>query len=426
MIDCNVIANELVASLDQLTLDKHAGQWQSIRAALQTIWTQGKIDEVVTRLDSYTREIALRILLLLNAKSDAQSRRQSKILEVVDSLQRSSKDVVEVISINSSHVQSTFDDHARRAGHHHEEHAAAARRNHEETIAAILTLRDGNMHVIARPRVEDAAIGLRQVPGQIQRSLTFSEGTDRTESESRPRPPRVTLNDFDPILKKVLDCLYFRQITDRLEEIAPAYERTFQWIFHDPAVEHKPWSNFVDWMKHGSGCYWINGKAGSGKSTLMKYIAADVRSRRALFLWAGRNSFISASFFLWNLGSPLQKSQIGLLRSFLFDVLDRHQGLIPTAFSGLCRTALTQSADKLSEPSFPELKRAFLNLVNQQSNSLRMCFFIDGIDEYDGDQAELTHLLREIASSPNVKIILSSRPTPDCVEELSEYSSLRL
>jgi hypothetical protein len=360
-----------------LTLTNPTDKWQTIRAALRTVWTQSKIEELVTRLDSFRREIALRILLLLNAKSDIQSRRQTKIL---DSLQRSSKDVVEVISINSSNLQSTLEKHATQVGRFQEEHTVAAERRHEETIAAILTLRDGNTQVIARPRVEDAAIGPGQIRGQIQRSLTFSEGTDHIQSNPRPQPPRVTLNNFDPVLKKVLDCLYFRQITDRVEEIAPAYERTFQWIFHDPAIKDKPWSNFIDWLQHGEGCYWINGKAGSGKSTLMKYIQHDIRTQRALRLWAGQNSLVTASFFLWNLGSALQKSQIGLLRSLLFDVLDRHQGLIPSAFPGLCRSALAKPTATLSEPSFPELKKAFLNLVNQQNNSLRMCFFIDGID----------------------------------------------
>lgn len=159
----------------------------------------------------------------------------------------------------------------------------------------------------------------------------------------------------------------------------------------------------------------------------MKYIFHDVRSQRALAQWAGGNPLVTSSFFLWNLGSSLQKSQAGLFRSLLLDVLDRHQGLIPSAFPGLCRYALSHPTNRLAEPSFPELKKGFLNLVNQQSSSLKMCFFIDGIDEYEGDQAELIDLLKEVMScSPHVKMVLSSRPTPACVEELSEFPSLRL
>lgn len=34
------------------------------------------------------------------------------------------------------------------------------------------------------------------------------------------------------------------------------------------------WNDFVAWLEEGDGLYWIAGKAGSGKSTLMKYIAS--------------------------------------------------------------------------------------------------------------------------------------------------------
>jgi hypothetical protein len=38
------------------------------------------------------------------------------------------------------------------------------------------------------------------------------------------------------------------------------------------------------------------------------------------------------------------------------------------------------------------------------------CFFIDGLDEFDGDHEVLNDLLKEVASSPHVKICVSSRP----------------
>ncbi|KAL9618347.1 MAG: hypothetical protein Q9160_006929 [Pyrenula sp. 1 TL-2023] len=424
VIKCNEIASELISALERITVGQPANKWKSVQTALCTIWSDGKITDLVAQLDSYRREIALRILVLLNAKSDTQSRRQTKIL---DNLQRSTKDVVEVISITSGSLQASLEHQALEASQLRKEHAVTAKRQHEETIAAILTLRDGNTQVIARPSVGDATVSPTQASGRIQRSFTFTEGTDDAQMSRVSRPPMVKQNDFDPVLKKVLDCLYFRQIVDRVEEIPPAYEKTFQWIFEDPKASDKPWSNFIDWLQNGSGCYWISRKAGSGKSTLMKYISQDLRSRRALTHWAGENNFVTANFFLWNMGSALQKSQTGLLRSLLLDVLDRHQGLIPSAFPGLCRHALSHPTNRLAETSFPELKKAFLNLVNQHNSSLRMCFFIDGIDEYEGDQAELIDLLKEVtSSSSSIKMVLSSRPTPACVEELSEFTSLRL
>lgn len=228
VIQCNEIANELIACLERLTIDQSANRWRSFRAALRTIRSHEKVNGLVARLDSYRQEIALRILVLLNAKSDVQSRRQTKILE---GLQRSTKDVVEVISITNGTVQASLERQVSQIDRMHEEHTSTARRQHEETIAAILTLRDGNTQVIARPHAENALSRPNQGLGRVQKSFTFTEGVNDLESLERSRPPRVELNDFEPVLKKVLDCLYFRQIVDRVEEISPAYQRTFSGFF---------------------------------------------------------------------------------------------------------------------------------------------------------------------------------------------------
>jgi hypothetical protein len=83
--------------LDKLTLDKDSGTWQSVRAALETIWDKEKIDVLSTQLQTLRQELALRVLVLLNAKNDAQASCQS---ERFDRLDRNTQDIVEVVSIN--------------------------------------------------------------------------------------------------------------------------------------------------------------------------------------------------------------------------------------------------------------------------------------------------------------------------------------
>lgn len=41
---------------------------------------------------------------------------------------------------------------------------------------------------------------------------------------------------------------------------------------------------------------------------------------------------------------------------------------------------------------------------------LKMCFFIDGFDEYDSNHAELCKVLCDITNSPYIKMCVSSRP----------------
>lgn len=60
--------------------------------------------------------------------------------------------------------------------------------------------------------------------------------------------------------------------------------------------------------------------------------------------------------------------------------------------------------------SVTELTSAFRRVANAESLPLRVCFLINGLDEYDSDHAELFKVLRDAASSPHIKLCVSSRP----------------
>ncbi|KAI9649518.1 hypothetical protein NHQ30_002096 [Ciborinia camelliae] len=70
--------------------------------------------------------------------------------------------------------------------------------------------------------------------------------------------------------KKKDDCIKTFELrggNPRSQKIAPAYQGTFAWIW-----EEVP--GFLTWLRDGTsnGCYCIQGKPGSGKSTVMKYL----------------------------------------------------------------------------------------------------------------------------------------------------------
>lgn len=44
---------------------------------------------------------------------------------------------------------------------------------------------------------------------------------------------------------------------------------------------------------------------------------------------------IRADFFFWHLGTPLQRSQVGLLKSLLRKILEQRRDIIKTAFPEL-------------------------------------------------------------------------------------------
>ena len=84
----------------------------------------------------------------------------------------------------------------------------------------------------------------------------------------------------------------------------------------------------MEWLETGKGIYWINGKAGSGKSTLMNYICAEPRTQDALEIWAQPYRLVVPTFFFWSAGSELQKTTVGLLRSLLYQILVHYPQLI--------------------------------------------------------------------------------------------------
>ena len=67
----------------------------------------------------------------------------------------------------------------------------------------------------------------------------------------------------------VLESLHFPTIESRRANIAAAHASIYEWIFRDTDATGQPNSRFVQWLRSNKDIYWINGKAGSGKSTLI-------------------------------------------------------------------------------------------------------------------------------------------------------------
>ena len=207
--------------------------------------------------------------------------------------------------------------------------------------------------------------------------------------------------------QQILDSLYFKELKEREANVKNSHAKTYHWMFTRNGPHHDV--NFMDWLESGSSVYWIAGKAGSGKSTLMKMLCNHERTREALQLWAGKeNRLIVASHFFWSGGNQMQKSQSGLLRSLLYQILWQYPALI--------ETVLPQrwEADGWMAPNYwkdEELSAAFDQLSEQGSKHVKICIFVDGVDEYNGNHKDIISVLQQAAGrSQDVKVCLSSRP----------------
>jgi hypothetical protein len=70
------------------------------------------------------------------------------------------------------------------------------------------------------------------------------------------------------VILSILNRLWFRLIDDRKNHIAEAHSKTLEWAINPPA-SGVVWDDLGQWLRSGHGIYWIHGKPGSGKSTLM-------------------------------------------------------------------------------------------------------------------------------------------------------------
>ena len=133
----------------------------------------------------------------------------------------------------------------------------------------------------------------------------------------------------------------------------------------------------------------MNGKAGPGKSTFMKYLRYDKRTSAALCKWAGRSELLLKSSTFGAEGPRCKNSQMGLYRSLLLKVLNQRRELIPVVFPSVCRSILSGEINGAVDLTQIELKDAFLTPVNAIRDDLSICFIIDGIGEYGGDHTEV-------------------------------------
>ncbi|KAI0379420.1 hypothetical protein F5Y04DRAFT_290297 [Hypomontagnella monticulosa] len=201
--------------------------------------------------------------------------------------------------------------------------------------------------------------------------------------------------------KVVLDSLNYSARPLRHNSIPDAHRRTYEWAFSSPLSV---------WLRSGIGIFWVSGKAGSGKSTIMKFLADHPKTRDALEDWADSKHLVIAAHYFWNAGTRMQKSQQGLLQSLLFDIFVGHPASIHVVCPQRYAGALSVFGAHAQPWTTSELSSVLHALGARKDLPLKYCFFIDGLDEYEDDRIELCSILQDLSRSPNIKICLSSRP----------------
>ena len=211
-------------------------------------------------------------------------------------------------------------------------------------------------------------------------------------------------------LNALLQSLDFDKRPVRHESIPEAHQKTFRWIFDGSSpVKDSPGGRFVDWLESDHNLFWISGKPGSGKSTLMKYIADSKEIKHYLRRWTGSRRLVLASHYFWSSGTSIQRSREGLLRSLLFDIFTQIPEIINIVYEDLWK-GLDLARLSYFHWNLSALEAVMSKLAQIDRLPARICFLVDGLDEFEGDQLELSRAFRDLSACRDIKICLSSRP----------------
>ncbi|KAI8630989.1 hypothetical protein F5Y19DRAFT_463797 [Xylariaceae sp. FL1651] len=350
------LSRELIAVIEGLRAGYTSGKWASFRQALKSVLKEQEISDIMGRLERYRQQVDSLLLTSLQERlqafTETSENRNAKIE------QNYSKMMDSIESGNQWQADLI---------------KAARRDLQDETTTKAV---------------------------HIDFSASLSAGAQYERDEYSKR--------------RLLRSLAFPDLKDRYDGIAVAHRRTFDWIFHENELpEEDGLNNFSTWLVSNKPLYWITGKPGSGKSTLMKYLSADERLQRRLNVWGAGKPLCTGRFFFWNSGTPLQMSKVGLLRSLLYQILSNYPDLIPRIFPDRWEhQELFGYYDRVW--SWLELSNGFLTMISDES---KMFFFvIDGLDEFED----------VISNKSNVKLCVSSRPWLVFEDTFRSRPSLRM
>lgn len=185
-------------------------------------------------------------------------------------------------------------------------------------------------------------------------------------------------------VETALESLMFEEMDARYLTIdASLTPSSCRWLLD--REEYKKWQDVGALSEH-HGFLWIKGKAGAGKSTLMKFAFNSAERTRC------ENQTI-VSFFFNARGAPIERSLVGMYRALLYQILHK----IPRLRHLLCirRTLSAQSQDW----SLGVLRSVFQDVIENITSEHLICY-VDALDECTEDDVEkMVSLFEDLGES---------------------------
>ncbi|KAK5957295.1 hypothetical protein OHC33_001667 [Knufia fluminis] len=230
-------------------------------------------------------------------------------------------------------------------------------------------------------------------------------------------------------IQRLLDSLYYPEMHLRSYQTSLADSETFEWIYDESYADRYRYGHgtesdsFVDWLSGQGKLFWIAGKPGSGKSTLMKFLASHKQTAGLLKPQVESQEVVILRHSFWLHGTENQRNLKGFLATLIHQCLE--------GCGVLCQSLLEYNAAvctkrMISDWSTLELKSTLLWLLEYQTG--RTCVFIDALDEFDKSSvfSELWNIIKDLTSIQNIKICVSSRQENFLENKLAVLPKIRL
>lgn len=384
---CLEVGNELLGLLNRLKASKPGRKWKSMKVALLALVKEGKMKELEGRLMNLQQQINSVVIFDIQYVHICS-------LDNVSDLWAFRKQQTSLLALLRGAAQDAYRDMQVSKDL---ESVANSMDKHLESLRS----RVESLHLdqYAKEQSQDQLKSLSEVISVAENAQLLS------------------------LQHKFLVTLDYEMRLSREHSIKDAYAETFQWIYREQSTveigakrrkfsthEGQEPTSFLNWLEEGNGVFWITGKPGSGKSTLMRYVGEEERTHTALNKWAQGGRIATACFYFWNSGTPMQRSLEGLLRSLLLQVLGQCPELVPKIFSRRWEHFVSTPSPVVAPWYTKELLEGVKAVVAEASVNSRFCFFIDGLDEYEGTDREVVQAITSFGASKFFKFCLSSRP----------------
>ncbi|KAK0751894.1 hypothetical protein B0T18DRAFT_79374 [Schizothecium vesticola] len=394
-----------------------SGSWVAVKAVAGASSRKKKLEKLGKLVETHQKALETRLLANICTKTDAIKVSQQTNLESLDIRLQG---FIKLVSQGETRMSALLSQETT---------------NVKEHITAKAHELGQNLGQISRDN-ERAYQEISQATVEVGAKITIlTRRTDDKAGQDRKHARR------DRLLKS----LKYETMNERRNQIEHPHTETFQWIFGDAPTSagqlagrpsdqldgafqqiRKAAAGFIEWARdQSSQTFWISGKPGSGKSTLMKFLAENPKTLKLLDSASpDASQTVVLSHFIWSAGQPMEATVKGLLCSLLHQILSEQSA----SEAVLEKYPSTRTKDFISDWSEKELQDVLLETLSDFDRPL--CLFINGLDEISSSdgQFQVLDIIKGLSRAPLavVKTCVSSRPEPILQQSLSQYPMFKI